>query len=64
MNLTSGTLMAGVFALCTALFWGTYGPLLSRGHHLMGTEGRLRPSRFDCIAVEVVEEMVGDVGHS
>jgi hypothetical protein len=47
MNLTSGTLMAGVFALCTALFWGTYGPLLSRGHHLMGTEGRLRP--FICV---------------
>jgi hypothetical protein len=48
MNL-SGTLLAGIFAFCTALFWGTYGPLLSRGHHLMGTEGRLRP--FICVGV-------------
>lgn len=49
MNLTSGTLMAGLFALCTALFWGTYGPLLSRGHHLMETGGRLRP--FICVGI-------------
>jgi hypothetical protein len=49
MNLTTGTLMAGLFALCTALFWGTYGPLLSRGHHLMETGGRLRP--FICVGI-------------
>jgi hypothetical protein len=49
MNLTTGTLMAGVFALCTALFWGTYGPLLQRGHHFMGTEGRMRP--FICVGI-------------
>jgi hypothetical protein len=49
MNLTSSSIVASLFALCTALFWGTYGPLLSRGHHLMGTEGRLRP--FICVGV-------------
>jgi hypothetical protein len=49
MNFSTGTLVAGLFALCTALFWGTYGPLLSRGHHEMGTEGRLRP--FICVGV-------------
>jgi hypothetical protein len=49
MNLSSSSLLASLFALCTALFWGTYGPLLSRGHHLMGTEGRLRP--FICVGV-------------
>ena len=49
MNFSTGTLVAGLFALCTALFWGTYGPLLSRGHHLMGTEGRLRP--FICVGI-------------
>ena len=49
MNLYTGTWIAGFFALCTALFWGTYGPLLSKGHHLMGTEGRLRP--FICVGV-------------
>jgi hypothetical protein len=49
MNLTSSSIVASVFALCTALFWGTYGPLLSRGHHLMGTEGRFRP--FICVGV-------------
>src|SRR5262245_29814335 len=48
MNL-SGSLLAGIFAFCTALFWGTYGPLLSRGHHLMGTEGRFRP--FICVGI-------------
>jgi hypothetical protein len=49
MNFTSGTLVAGLFALCTALFWGTYGPILSKGHHLMQSEGRLRP--FICVGV-------------
>jgi hypothetical protein len=49
MNFSTGTFVAGLFALCTALFWGTYGPLLSRGHHLMGTEGRLRP--FICVGI-------------
>ena len=49
MNLTSSSIIATLFALCTALFWGTYGPILSRGHHLMGTEGRLRP--FICVGV-------------
>jgi hypothetical protein len=49
MNFTSGTLVAGFFALCTALFWGTYGPILSRGHHLMEGGGRLRP--FICVGV-------------
>jgi hypothetical protein len=38
---------AVLFAVFTALFWGVYGPLLQRGHHLMGTEGRLRP--FICV---------------
>jgi hypothetical protein len=41
--------MAVLFALCTALFWGVYGPLLQRGHHFMGTEGRLRP--FICVGI-------------
>ena len=36
------------FALCTALFWGTYGPLLQKGHHFMGS-GRLRP--FICVGI-------------
>jgi hypothetical protein len=49
MNLSSASLTAVFFALCTALFWGTYGPLLQRGHHAMGTEGRLRP--FICVGV-------------
>ena len=49
MNLSSNAIIATLFALCTALFWGTYGPILSRGHHLMGTEGRLRP--FICVGV-------------
>src|SRR4051812_9070340 len=40
---------AVLFALATALFWGVYGPLLQRGHHLMGTEGRLRP--FICVGI-------------
>jgi hypothetical protein len=48
MNL-SGTITAGIFAFCTALFWGTYGPILSKGHHLMHTDGRLRP--FICVGV-------------
>jgi hypothetical protein len=49
MNFSGASLTAVFFALCTALFWGTYGPLLQRGHHLMGTEGRLRP--FICVGV-------------
>jgi hypothetical protein len=49
MNFSSSSIIASLFALCTALLWGTYGPLLSRGHHLMGTEGRLRP--FICVGV-------------
>jgi hypothetical protein len=49
MNLTTGSLMAGVFALCTALFWGVYGPLLQKGHQYMGTEGRMRP--FICVGI-------------
>jgi hypothetical protein len=48
MNL-SGTITAGIFAFCTALFWGTYGPILSKGHHLMHTDGRLRP--FICVGI-------------
>jgi hypothetical protein len=40
---------AALFAVCTALFWGVYGPLLQRGHHFMGTEGRLRP--FICVGL-------------
>jgi hypothetical protein len=47
MNFSSGTLVAGFFALCTAMFWGTYGPILSKGHHLMEGGGRLRP--FICV---------------
>lgn len=46
MNL-SGTITAGIFAFCTALFWGTYGPILHKGHHLMEGGGRLRP--FICV---------------
>lgn len=49
MNLSSGSITAFFFALCTALFWGTYGPLLQRGHHFMHTEGRMRP--FICVGV-------------
>ena len=60
MNFSTGTLVAGLFALCTALFWGTYGPLLSRGHHLMGTEGRLRP--FICVGVAyLVVAIIGPI---
>ena len=44
----SSSLMAGIFAICTALFWGTYGPLLLKGHTLMGS-GRLRP--FICVGI-------------
>lgn len=47
MNANNNWVLAAIFALCTALFWGTYGPILSRGHHLMGTEGRFRP--FICV---------------
>src|SRR3954471_11139089 len=49
MSFSSGSMAAALFALCTALFWGVYGPLLQRGHHLMGTEGRLRP--FICVGI-------------
>jgi hypothetical protein len=49
MNFSVATLTAAAFAFCTALFWGVYGPLLQRGHHLMHTEGRLRP--FICVGV-------------
>jgi hypothetical protein len=49
MSFSNSTIVASLFALCTALFWGTYGPILSRGHHLMGTEGRLRP--FICVGI-------------
>jgi hypothetical protein len=48
MNLSTSSLLAGAFALCTALFWGTYGPLLQKGHHFMGS-GRLRP--FICVGI-------------
>jgi hypothetical protein len=48
MNFTSSSLMAAIFAVCTALFWGTYGPLLQKGHHYMGS-GRLRP--FICVGI-------------
>src|SRR5437660_430031 len=47
MSLSNLSLTAILFAFCTALFWGVYGPLLQRGHHFMGTEGRLRP--FICV---------------
>lgn len=46
--LNASTLLAGLFALCTAFFWGTYGPLLQKGHHDMGS-GRLRP--FICVGI-------------
>jgi hypothetical protein len=48
MNLSTSSLMAATFALCTALFWGTYGPLLQKGHHYMES-GRLRP--FICVGI-------------
>jgi hypothetical protein len=44
----NSTILAGAFAVCTALFWGTYGPLLQKGHHFMGS-GRLRP--FICVGI-------------
>jgi len=46
MNFSGASLMAALFAVCTALFWGTYGPLLQKGHHFMES-GRLRP--FICV---------------
>jgi len=49
MNFSTGSLMAAVFAVCTALFWGTYGPLLQKGHQYMGSDGRLRP--FICVGI-------------
>ena len=48
-NVATSTFLAGAFALCTALFWGTYGPLLQRGHQYMESDGRLRP--FICVGV-------------
>ena len=48
MTYTSGSIAAAAFAICTALFWGTYGPLLQKGHHFMGS-GRLRP--FICVGI-------------
>src|SRR3569623_1271162 len=60
MSFSSSSIIATLFALCTALFWGTYGPLLSRGHHLMGTEGRLRP--FICVGVAyLIVAIVGPI---
>jgi hypothetical protein len=44
----SSAILAGTFAVCTALFWGTYGPILQKGHMLMGS-GRLRP--FICVGI-------------
>jgi hypothetical protein len=49
MNFSGASLTAALFALCTALFWGTYGPLLQKGHQFMATDGRLRP--FICVGV-------------
>lgn len=55
----SSPLLAGVFALCTAFFWGTYGPLLLKGHTLMGS-GRLRP--FICVGIAyLIIAIVGPV---
>jgi hypothetical protein len=48
-NMATSTLLAGAFAVGTALFWGTYGPLLQRGHQYMESDGRLRP--FICVGV-------------
>lgn len=47
MSFSHVNFFAVIFAICTALFWGVYGPLLQRGHHFMGTEGRMRP--FICV---------------
>lgn len=48
MNLFGINLYAAGFALVTALFWGTYGPLLQIGHHGFGAgAGRMRP--FICV---------------
>src|SRR5262245_40088796 len=58
MSFSHVSLTAVLFALCTAMFWGVYGPLLQRGHHLMGTEGRLRP----CICVGVAYLLVAIIG--
>jgi len=44
----SSSILAAVFAVCTAIFWGTYGPLLQKGHHFMES-GRLRP--FICVGI-------------
>jgi hypothetical protein len=49
MNFSGASLTAALFALCTALFWGTYGPLLQKGHQYMATDGRLRP--FICVGI-------------
>jgi hypothetical protein len=55
----SSPLMAGMFALCTAFFWGTYGPLLLKGHTLMGS-GRLRP--FICVGISyLIIAIVGPI---
>jgi hypothetical protein len=60
---TGSIFLAGTFALVTALFWGTYGPILHKGSHYMGSyvakdpknpdakgpTGRMRP--FLCVGL-------------
>lgn len=46
--MNTNTLLAAMFAVATAGFWGTYGPLLQKGHHFMES-GRLRP--FICVGI-------------
>lgn len=59
-NMATSTLLAGAFAVGTALFWGTYGPLLQRGHQYMESDGRLRP--FICVGVAyLIVAIVGPI---
>lgn len=46
--MNTSSLLAGLFAIFTAVFWGTYGPILQRGHQYMES-GRLRP--FICVGL-------------
>ncbi|HUE71245.1 MAG TPA: hypothetical protein VMP01_10200 [Pirellulaceae bacterium] len=49
---TSFNLPAVIISIMgTAIFWGVYGPLLQKGHMLMGS-GRLRP--FICVGVAYI----------
>src|SRR5262245_55809918 len=40
---TGSIILAATFALVTALFWGTYGPILHKGSHYMGSYAEKTP---------------------